>query len=118
MPMLFQASLPRASKAVLVCLFGCGLFVTVAATLRIALVAVEVHNFHAIGFWSVRESMSGETLSFYCFFLFSLSLHHPPPLSPFLTVPSFHPVGSARPSTYIHIVPLPLKITRICDLES
>lgn len=56
MPMLFQSSLPKATKIVLICLFGCGLFVTVAATLRITLVAVEVHDFHAIGFWSVRET--------------------------------------------------------------
>lgn len=56
MPMLFQASLPKATRIVLVSLFGCGLFVTIAATLRISLVAIEVHDFHAIGFWSVSET--------------------------------------------------------------
>lgn len=56
MPMLFQASLPKPTRVVLVSLFGCGLFVTIAATLRISLVAVEVHDFHAIGFWSVSET--------------------------------------------------------------
>lgn len=90
MPMLFQASLPRASKAVLVCLFGCGLFVTVAATLRIALVAVEVHDFHAIGFWSVRESMCEEMPSLLFFFPFRFPLF----------VSSFHPIGSALPYTH------------------
>lgn len=93
-PMLFHATLPRGTKIALGCLFGCGLFVTVAATLRITLVATvssfyrrhmmrgwraraaralctrrvlarladpviplkQVHNFHAIGFWSVRET--------------------------------------------------------------
>ncbi|KAJ4395959.1 hypothetical protein N0V93_000175 [Gnomoniopsis smithogilvyi] len=55
-PMLKHAVLPRGTKIALGCLFGCGLFVTVAATLRITLVATRVHDFHAIAFWSVRET--------------------------------------------------------------
>lgn len=37
--MLLNAVLPKGTKIALGCLFGCGLFVTVAATLRITLVA-------------------------------------------------------------------------------
>lgn len=43
LPMLFRASLPKGTKITLGCLFGCGLFVTVAATLRITLLATVRH---------------------------------------------------------------------------
>jgi hypothetical protein len=37
MPMLFKAAMPRRKMAALIALFGCGLFVVMAATLRVAL---------------------------------------------------------------------------------
>jgi hypothetical protein len=57
MPMLFRASMPARKKAALIGLFSCGLFVVMAATLRVALLVTDpVNGALLAGSWAVRET--------------------------------------------------------------
>ncbi|KAM0200698.1 hypothetical protein ACHAPA_008703 [Fusarium lateritium] len=57
MPMLWKAAMPWPQKAGLITLFSCGLFVTMAAILRVVhLVANPVNGAQLAASWAVRET--------------------------------------------------------------
>ncbi|KEY69046.1 hypothetical protein S7711_03344 [Stachybotrys chartarum IBT 7711] len=57
MPMLFKAEMPWFKRTWLVALFSCGLFVTMAAILRVVLLVSDpVNGAQLAGSWAVRET--------------------------------------------------------------
>ncbi|KAM5353851.1 hypothetical protein ACJ41O_000501 [Fusarium nematophilum] len=57
MPMLWKAAMPWFQKCWLIALFSCGLFVTVAAILRVVLLVSDpVNGAQLAGSWAVRET--------------------------------------------------------------
>ncbi|KAM0428302.1 hypothetical protein ACHAPT_007203 [Fusarium lateritium] len=57
MPMLWKAAMPWLQKFWLITLFSCGLFVTMAAILRVALLVSDpVNGAQLAGSWAVRET--------------------------------------------------------------
>ncbi|KAH6893476.1 hypothetical protein B0T10DRAFT_527843 [Thelonectria olida] len=59
MPMLWKAAMPLMQKCWLIALFSCGLFVTMAAILRVVLLMMDpVNGAMLAGSWAVRETFT------------------------------------------------------------